>query len=281
MTSSTLLSLRLRRSLLVRALQGTLLACVALSLSCAGGNILSAAFVDLLDPSGASATVPLPSGYVIIGFVNNAEVDERLVSYLETQGLTLTDQERADLRPRVRFRLLITFSNGNATSVEFVDGSSNLIDPDFSAAAFPDLNQNDLDNSVYLCHVARVELLSTIEVFMPVQLIGYQQRITVLPSGETQVDYVQNVVIDPHFEALEVDDVDEDQNIVLERNIGIRDVLAPVNNPGCGAVVGVVMTGTLSAPFLANVDDNPSYDVGDEATVARIGGRYEFSISVR
>jgi hypothetical protein len=47
--------------------------------------------------------------------------------------------------------------------------------------------------------------------------------------------------------------------------------------------VAVVVDGVLSVPFLQGVpgNDAPSFDIDDEATVASIGGRFEFRVSVQ
>ena len=245
------------------------------------GSIFNPAFTDVIDPTGASATLNNTSGHVVIGFVNNAEVAEGLVDYLG--GLELTNAERRALRPRVRMRVLVTFANGNTNSFEIVSGSKSLIDPNFDAEAFPDLNQNDLDNVVVLCDVARVELDpdSPIEVFVPVELIEYRSREIETQEGGTTLVYETVQRIAPQFRSLQADQTDSDGNTILRANIDIRDLPGPVVNPGCGGVVAVVLNGVLSVPFLTGVDDDPSYDVGDLATVAGIGGRYEFMISVR
>jgi len=85
----------------------------------------------------------------------------------------------------------------------------------------------------------------------------------------------------PEFRPLDVDTVDADGNTVVMQNIGIRDVPAPVLLPQCGSVISIVLNGILDVPFLTGVDDNPSFDQDDFRTVARIGGRYEFIVSVR
>ena len=75
--------------------------------------------------------------------------------------------------------------------------------------------------------------------------------------------------------------MDADGNTILARNIGVRDVLSPTPNVRCGSVVGVLITGALTVPFLTGVSEDPSYDVADEPTIAQIGGRYEFVVSVQ
>ena len=253
-----------------------------------GCSAFNPAFVDLIagDAAGGFATIDNAPGHVVVTFINNAEVDERLVDYLvsaEGGGLTLTPAERRALKPRVRFRILVTFTNGTEQRFEFVDGSVNLIDQDFDAAAFPDLNQNDLDNAVVACDVARVELLpgSPVEVFAPVELLAYELVEVASAGGGTQrTEFELRERIPPQFRTLQQDDVDADQNVLLQRNIGVRDMPAPVD-PLCGSVVAFVLNGVLRVPFLTGVDDNPSYDRDDQATVAGIGGRYEFVVSVQ
>ena len=248
------------------------------------GSVFNPAFTDLIDPTGQSATLDNTSGHVIIAFVNNAEVDEGLVDYLtSTGGLDLTNTERRALRPRIRMRVLVTFTNNNTNIFEFVSGSRSLIDQNFDAEAFPDLNQNDLDNVVVLCDVARVEVdrNSPIEVFIPVQLIEYRSREIETQEGGTVLTWETVQVFNPQFRPLIPDIVDADGNTILRANIDIRDLPGPVVNPGCGGVVTIVLNGVLSVPFLTGVDDDPSFDGNDLATLAGIGGRYEFMISVR
>ena len=261
-----------------------------LALAAGCGGVFNAAFLDLVDSSGSSATISNSTGHVVIAFVNNAEVDERLITYLtSTGGLDLSDAETRALRPRVRLRLQVTFSSRNAddtpvtNTFEMISGSKSLIDSNYDAQAFADLNQNDLENVVVLCDVDRVEILpgSSVEVFIPVQLTEWAFRdIENTEGGVTRIAEVQQR-INPQFRPLEVDALDADGNVTTRANIGVRDMPGPVVNPGCGSVVALTMSGVLSVPFLDQVDDNPSYDVGDLATVASVGGRYEMQLSVR
>jgi hypothetical protein len=246
-----------------------------------GCDALNPSFVGLIDPSGASSTIPNASGHIVIQFVNNAEVSEALISDLEANGgLFLTAGEKRVLKPRVRFRIRVTFLNGATSTFEIVDGSKNLIDQSFSAEALPDLDQNDLSNAVVVCDtgVARIEILpgSEIEVFIPVEMTELVQREITAPNGETRVEFVESQQIPPQFRALRTDIVDADNNIILRQNVGIRNVSAPVINPVCGTVVAIVMDGVLAVPFHPEGQNRPSYDAGDQATVAGIGGRYEF-----
>ena len=57
-----------------------------LALGSAGCGTLGAGFVDLFDPSGALAVIEDAPGHVVVAFVNNAVVDERLIAYLESPG---------------------------------------------------------------------------------------------------------------------------------------------------------------------------------------------------
>lgn len=259
--------------------------CVAVLLAAAGcGGALNPAFVDLIDGAGtSSAGVPDNApGHVVIQLVNNAEVDERLVAYLESIGLVLTDAEKQDLRPRIRLRVTVTYTNGVTQEFEFVDGSAKLVDPSVNTDAFPDLTQNDLDNSVVICDVARVEIdpNSDIEVFVPAELLGYE-LVSVNAGGDVTTRFEVRETIPPQFRVLQLDQVDEDGNTVLQANIPVRRAPAPAEGPVCGSVVAVVVTGVLSVPFLTGVDDNPSYDRQDPNQVASIGGRYEFTVSVQ
>ncbi len=246
------------------------------------------AFVDVVAPGGGGANIDNAPGHVVIQFVNNAEVNERLLSFLESDeggGLVLTDAEKRDLRPRLRMRLLITFTDGSQTTVELIDGSSNLVSPLFDTAAEPDLDQNDLDNAVVLCDVARVEVLpdSDIEVFIPVPLEQYE-IVEVVNENDVVVGLqaVLRQFILPQFSPLEVDGIDMDGNVVVQRNIGIRDVLSPVNNLLCGSVVTIVLEGELSVPFLDQFNiEEPSFDQDDPQSVGSIGGRYQFIVGVQ
>jgi len=251
----------------------------------AGCSAFNPAFVNLIDPTGTAglATLPNPPGHVVLTFVNNAEVDERLLEFLASR-LNLTDAQKRNLRPRVRFRVRITFTDGTFQTVEFINGSRNLVDPAFDASAFPDLNQNDLNNVVAVCDVASIQIEpgTNIEVFLPVELVGFELVEVTNPGGNTvTTTFVERQRTLPQFRALQVDTVDEDGNIILRRNIGVRDAPSPTPNVVCGSVVAIVVDGVLSVPFLEGISDLPSFDIDDVDTVASIGGRYEFTVSVQ
>lgn len=248
------------------------------------------AFVNLLDTSGTAqfATLDNAPGHMIIAVVNNAVVDEQLLTFLQSPqggGLVLTDAEKLALRPRIRARVQVDFADGSSQIIEFVNGSGKLVDQRFDATAFPDLSGNDLDNAVVLCDVAAVTLDpgSAVEVFVPVQITGYELIETINETGQViGTTFQPRTRTLPQFIPLRVDDVDDDGNVSLQRNIGTRDVPAPVSNPVCGSVVAIVVDGALSVPFLPQSGTNaPSFDQADEQTIANIGGRYRFQIAIK
>jgi hypothetical protein len=253
-----------------------------------GCGVFNPAFLNVIDPTGSGgfATIDNAPGHVIVAFLNNATVSERLVAYLESPdggNLDLTDLEKRLLRPRIRFRYQITFQGGTTQEVEFVSGSTNLIDSRFDGNAFPDLNENTLQNTVVICDVARLELLpgSQLEIFMPVSIEQWEQRDITGIGGTPDVEFTLIGQIPPQFIPLEVDVVDDDGNTVLRQNIGVRDVPAPIDNLFCGSVVAITATGELAVPFLDEVSTNPSYDVGDMFVEAAIGGRFEFRVTAQ
>jgi len=241
--------------------------------------------VSLVAPESAQTLDNAP-GHVVIGFVNNAEVDERLLAFLESPeggNLDLTEAEKAELRPRMRLRIQITFTDGSVQTIEFITGSSNLVDPRFGALALPDLNQNDLNNVVVRCDVASVQLEpgSQIEVFIPVELTAFQLVEATTGGGDLTTEFQARERTSPQFQPIQVDQVDDDGNTVLQANVGIRDTPTPVFSPLCGSVIVIGVEGVLSVPFLPEGGGIPSFDLDDPLTVAQIGGRYEFRVSVR
>jgi len=251
-----------------------------------GCGALNPAFVSLFDPTGQGAfsTIDNARGHVVVTFVNNASVDERLLTFLESAdggGLVLTDAQRRALRPRLRMRVRVTFTDTSFQVVEFIDGSSNLVSPTFDAQALPDLNQNDLNTVVVQCDVAAVtvEPGSAIDVFVPVQLKGYELVEATTPGGINTFEL--RATIPPQFRVLLTDEVDDDGNVTARRNIGVRDVPSATLSPLCGSVVAVVVDGVLSVPFLDGIDDDPSFDQDDPNTSGGVGGRYEFVVTVR
>ena len=156
------------------------------------------------------------------------------------------------------------------------------VDQNFDAQATPDLNQNDLNNVVAVCDVAGVRVdLASIEVFVPVELTAFQLVETTTGGGGLTTDFQPRVRTPPRFMALSGDVVDEDNNVVLQGNIGLRDGPSPVVSPLCGSVIGISLDGILSVPFLPEGGGIPSFDQDDPGTIAQIGGRYEFRVSVQ
>lgn len=253
-----------------------------------GCGALNPAFVEVAAPGAAAtiSTVDNAPGHTVLTFVNNATVDERLLSYLESAdggNLVLTDAEKRSLRPRIRFDVVINFANGTQMVVEFVDGSAKLVDQEFDARSEPDLNQNDLKTVVLSCadDIQQVAIAPGFSVFVPVQLNQYRRidNASVIGQVEARAFELQQQ-IPPAFRVLQVDELDGTGNVTLQRNFDIRDVPAPRQNVDCGSVIAIVLAGTLDVPFLEGVDDNPSYDGNDPVTVARIGGRYELAVTV-
>lgn len=249
-----------------------------------GCSALNPAFVDFVAGGQANTFITLDPapGHVVIAFINNTEMDEQLIGYLEGPGgLNFTDAEKRSLRPRIRARVQVTFVGGAQAAFEFISGTPNVIDQRETAFAVPDLSENDLDNAVVLCNVARVELLQgSVEVFMPVRLTVYELQ--EIGLGLINNTFRQREQIPPQFRRLEVDDVDIDGNTILLRNIGIREVPGPVVSPICGTVITISLTGTLSVPFLIGpgvIGNDPSYDRDDEPSEAAIGGQYGFVVS--
>lgn len=249
-----------------------------------GCGALNPAFLSLVDPTG-TGSVPSSSsaaGHVALQVVNKTVLDERLLGYL-AERLPLTDAQLRALRPRIRMTLQVGFVDGTLQTIEFITGSRGLIDPAFDAQAFTDLSQNDLDNAVVLCDVAFVQLApgSSIEVFMPVELLGFELVEVELPGGGLATTFELRTRTAPQFRTLQVDEIDDRGEVTERRNIGVRDVLSPVANLRCGSVVGVIIDGALTVPFLDGISADPSFDIEDEETVNQIGGRYRFRLTVQ
>lgn len=257
-------------------------AACGLALVVAGCGAFNPAFVNVVTGGQGGSTITNPPGHVIVSMVNNAEFDERLVDYLAPL-LNLTPDEIRRLRPRLRMRLLITFTDGSTNTVEMISGSRSVIEPGFDENAFPDLNQNDLFNVVVNCDVASVTLQpnTAVEVFVPVELTGFQLRESQGEGGQVITEWVASQTRAPQFLALQTDDVDEDGNVILRRNVGTRDGTTPATNVLCGTVIAFTVNGSLSVPFLDGVSQSPSFDVDNEPQVAGIGGRFSFRTSVQ
>ncbi len=261
-----------------------LVVCCGLGAFLCSCEALNPSFVALFPSSNQAAlqTLPNPPGHVVVGLSNQAELDERLIAYLRTLIPGLTDDQASQLRPRIRMRVRITYIDGTFLTVEFIDGSR-VVDPAFASQAVPDLNQNDLNNAVVLCDVASVEVEpgSSVEAFIPVEILQFQLVETTTPGGAVDPEFEQRGALPPQFIPLEVDTVDEDGNVVLQQNIGVRDVPSPVPGVICGSIVVFTISGVLTVPFLEEASTKPSFDIDDEVTEAGIGGRYEFIVTVQ
>ncbi len=274
----------------MNAIRRRLAAVSALSLAItglAGCSALNPSFVGLLVPDGAvpATTIENARGHVVFIFVNNTEFDPTLVAYLRDQGVDVDDP---NLRPRVRFRVRFTFVDDSFLSVEFIDGSEvfqTQVDvgngSEFVGLLPPDLTQNEKNNAVVLCDVARVEIeQNLVEVFVPVFL--KQVRIQP-PTDQNPAQTIFQMAFQPQFVPLEVDQVDADGAVTLLRNFGVRDVPAPPENLACGSAVAGILSGTLSVPFISDENgvNNPGFLNTDIQRQAAIPGRYQFRLEVR
>ena len=246
-----------------------------------GCDALNPAFVSLFPSSNAAnrESIPNAPGHVVVAFSNQTEIDESLLDYLQTvTGLSASELQA--MVPRIRMRVRITYIDGTFEVVEFQSGSTNLVDPAFAAVSAPDLDEPDFTNYVATCDVASVqqEPGTNVEVFIPVQMTGFELVETTTQGGQTVTEFQPRTTIDPQFRALGVDEVDEDGDLVLQRNIGVRNTLSPVPNLICGSVVVITLEGTLAVPFQIPTTNDPSFDQDDEVAVAQIGGRYKFVV---
>lgn len=248
----------------------------------AGCGAFNPAFLNVVAPNASIPLTDNARGHVVVTVVNNAEIDERLIDFLAPR-LDLTEAEQRSLRPRIRMRVRVTFIDGSTQIIEYITGSSTFVDPAFDAQSSPDLNQNDLKNAVVQCDVASVDLEpgSAIEVFIPVEVTGFELVETQGDGGQTLRRFEPRTRSQPQFQVLRVDDVDTDGNTVLRRNIGIRDTVSTITNLQCGSVVAIVISGVLAVPFLDGVSDEPSFDQDDAENTAGVGGRFAFRISVQ
>lgn len=256
----------------------------AVTLAVPGCDALNPAFVDFLGNSIAPGTVtpigPPSSGHVVVALRNNTVFDEQLLESLVQNGLDRTLLDDPDLRPRVRMRLRITFTNNESLDVEFNDGSSTIVDPRIDASMFPDLVETPQDNVVVQCDVARVDLLQLPSVFVP----AFFETIRINPGDEDQPPFREQVnTAPPQYVRLQVDDVDEFGNTVLQRNIDIRDLPAPAIGPNCGSVVTITMSGTLRLPFEVNEfgAEVPGVLDTNNLALAASPGRYRVVVGIR
>jgi hypothetical protein len=258
--------------------------CVAVSLIAGipfmGCGALNPAFVNQLGGGLAASltTVDNATGHIVVTFSNNARIDEQLLNFLLADAATnlpgLLDVAAGTLKPAVRFRLLITYTDLSQATFEFASGTELLASPGFEEAV--------VTNVVFPCGVLSVELdpARPIEVYVPVELAEYELVQVAGAGGDVQrTEFEIRERIPAQWEQLEVDDTDEQDFVTLQRNFAPGDTPAPIT-PSCGSVVALVLEGALTVPFLIGVDEAPSYDRDDESTVAGIGGRYRFVTQV-
>jgi len=263
---------------LARQVAGLTLVFSGLTVLLGGCDALNPAFVSVFTGTSGGESLPNAPGHVVVAFSNQTEVDESLLDYLQPL-MGLSNSAMQALVPRIRMRVRITYIDQSFEVVEFQSGSRILVDPEFAAVSAPDLLETNFDNFVATCDVASVqqEPGTNIEVFIPVQMTGYELVESTGTGGEVVTEFEPRSTIDPQFRALGVDEVDEDGDLILERNIGVRYTLSPVFNVICGSVIVITLHGTLAVPFDIT-PDAPSFDQDDEAAVAQIGGRYRFIV---
>ena len=215
------------------------------------------------------------SGHVPIFFVNNTRFDASLLEYLEETGVDVSDP---NLRPRIRASIDIIYTNGNQTTVEFVDGSAvveGVVD-DTNYATPPELTDFELNNVVAVCDIDRIEP-SSVEIYVPVTLttIGYVE------SDNTIYREITGI-ISPRFVDLLPDELDDDNDVAVIRNFDIRNSPVLVNNVQCGSVIGFTISGTLNVSFDYVYDFYiPGYLEEDEVSQAANPGRFKFTTNVR
>ncbi len=244
-------------------------------------SALNPAFVDVIGPGIAGQpTGPTSPGHVVVAFRNDTVFDEQLLAFLVQDGLDPTLLDDAELRPRVAVRVRITFPDNETLDVEFVDGSSTIVSAEVDISQFPDLVRNQQDNLVVQCDVVRVELVELPRVFVP----SVFETLTVDPGDENSAPFTRLVNrVQPQFEQLERDDVDQNGNTLLQRNLDIRDVPGPAIGPNCGSVVTIVLSGTMRLPFEVNAQNQLvpgvfDFDIEGRATSP---GRYQLNVGIR
>jgi hypothetical protein len=244
-------------------------------------SALNPAVVDLLGEGIAGAPIgPPSSGHVVVAFRNDTVFDEQLLRFMVNEGLDPALLDGPDVRPRVAVRVRITFRNDETLDVEFIDGSSTIIDSTVDVANFPDLTRGEQDNLVVQCDVARVEMLALPRVFVPVAF----EDLAIDPGDANAAPFTRLVNrVAPQFELLQIDDVDNDGNTILQQNLDIRDVPGPAIAPNCGSVVTITLSGILRLPFAVNATNALVPAVFDTEVNQRatIPGRYRITVAIR
>jgi len=244
------------------------------------GNTLNPAFLDVLGPGIAQPVGPGSSGHVVVALRNDTVFDERVLQRLVDEGLDPALLDDPTIRPRVRMQFRITFGNGDVTQIQFDDGSAQIVDPMASSAVLTDLDRTELNNFVVQCDVARVELVTLPEVFVPI----FFETTRIDPDDENTPPFRVRVQIDPpQFVRLQRDDVDQFGTIINLRNLDIRDTPAPADSPNCGSVVTITLSGTLTLPFEVNAfgQDVPGVLDTDTVRLNAFPGRFRVNVGIR
>jgi hypothetical protein len=253
-----------------------------------GCDAFNPSFLEVALPADQSleataATTTNATGHVPVFFVSNARFDGALLDYLEAQGV---DINIPDLRPRVRVRATVTFADGTARPLEFVDGSQITETTTVSAgetttATLPvDLLRPELNNQVLPCDVAEIRVdAESFTVYVPVFIRTFQ----VEEVEDQGLELRLLEILAPQFWPLERDEVDEYLNTTVVRNFPIRELPAPVFDLTCGSVVLYALEGTLEVPFVNefNVSGVPGWNVDNEPTIEAFPGRFSVSTVVR
>ncbi len=250
---------------------------------CLNCTAFNPAFVDVVVGSGGAALENAP-GHVVVAFVNNATVNERVIAYLESEaggGLELTPAQKRSLRPLIRLSLGVAYTDGSQQRLDFIQGSRELVSPLFANQVQFDLDDPDSTNNVLVCDVAVADVLEQIgiEVFLPVPVAEFE----FVEPTEAQPGFFRLAeVLPPNFIQLQPDFLDGNGNIV-RANFSIENGPSPVVNPICGSVITITVNGELSVPFFdaAVAGEVPSYVDDNLNEAASVGGRYSFSVSVR
>jgi hypothetical protein len=283
---------------------------LAQTLGCSFGSssLFNPAFNDLFDPTGTgeNASIDNPTGYDPVLFVNNLRFGPQLTAYMAAlnadrrlSGVPIDVTNLATLKPRVRIPMQITFDNGNFLNFEFVDGDGVFevdqrnVDEDGDGGDVPQvidpqLTENDLTRMVATCAVARVEIIGDPQVFVPV-------FVRTLRIDTTEFGGRRRLIVridPPQFRPILPDEVDDNLNVTLLRNYGFREAPAPAQDLTCGAMVGLVLNGTVTIPFtapeaqpdddfIAAQDEVPGFLDTDLAGQASVPGRFSFTVDVR
>jgi len=250
------------------------------SILSACGDALNPAFLDVLGAGVVSPRGPTSAGHVVVALRNDAIFDERVLQNLVSAGLDSVLLDDPALRPRMRMLLLITFVNGNTMQVQFDDGAANIVHPESDQTIVADLSRPQQNNVVVQCDVARVELVSLPEVFVP----DFFETTRIDPGDENTPPFpVRVAVTPPNYQRLQLDTVDQFGTITTLRNIDIRDAPAPAVGPNCGSVVTILFSGTLSLPFQVNSagSDVPGALVTNLAAINASPGRFQINVGIR